>query len=184
MVLVRGDYDVNDVKLKNDLGADFLDMATDDQAKKYLGADFGSLGPVGVSEDVKILADQRVVNIKNAVVGADENGYHYINVNADRDYRIDAVGDFVIVKEGELSPDGKGKLKFTRGIEIGHIFKLGTRYSNSLKATVLDENGRAVPVIMGFMGLVSADCSQLFLNKTPMRTALFGDGQLHRLMYT
>lgn len=153
MVLVRGDYDVNDVKLKNYLGADFLDMATDDQAKKYLGADFGSLGPVGVSEDVKILADQRVVNIKNAVVGADENGYHYINVNADRDYRIDAVGDFVIVKEGELSPDGKGKLKFTRGIEIGHIFKLGTRYSNSLKATVLDENGRAVPVIMGSYGI-------------------------------
>ncbi|WP_239823234.1 His/Gly/Thr/Pro-type tRNA ligase C-terminal domain-containing protein, partial [Lentilactobacillus parabuchneri] len=108
---------------------------------------------VGVSEDVKILADQRVVNIKNAVVGADENGYHYINVNADRDYRIDAVGDFVIVKEGELSPDGKGKLKFTRGIEIGHIFKLGTRYSNSLKATVLDENGRAVPVIMGSYGI-------------------------------
>lgn len=153
MVLVRGDYDVNDVKLKNYLGADFLDMATDDQAKKYLGADFGSLGPVGVSEDVKILADQRVVNIKNAVVGADENGYHYINVNADRDYRIDAVGDFVIVKEGELSPDGKGKLKFTRGIEIGHIFKLGTRYSKSLKATVLDENGRAVPVIMGSYGI-------------------------------
>lgn len=153
MVLVRGDYDVNDVKLKNYLGADFLDMATDDQAKKYLGADSGSLGPVGVSEDVKILADQRVVNIKNAVVGADENGYHYINVNADRDYRIDAVGDFVIVKEGELSPDGKGKLKFTRGIEIGHIFKLGTRYSNSLKATVLDENGRAVPVIMGSYGI-------------------------------
>ena len=153
MVLVRGDYDVNDVKLKNYLGADFLDMVTDDQAKKYLGADFGSLGPVGVSEDVKILADQRVVNIKNAVVSADENGYHYINVNADRDYRIDAVGDFVIVKEGELSPDGKGKLKFTRGIEIGHIFKLGTRYSNSLKATVLDENGRAVPVIMGSYGI-------------------------------
>lgn len=153
MVLVRGDYDVNDVKLKNYLGADFLDLATDEQAKKYLGADFGSLGPVGVGEDVKIVADQRVANMKNAVVGADENGYHYINANSDRDFRIDEVDDFVVVKEGELTPDGKGTLKFTRGIEIGHIFKLGTRYSESLKANVLDENGRAVPVIMGSYGI-------------------------------
>lgn len=153
MVLVRGDYDVNEVKVKNYLKADFLDLATDEQAQKYLGADFGSLGPVGVGEDVKILADQRVVNMKNAVVGADEDGYHYVNANSDRDFRIDEVDDFVTIKEGELSPDGKGKLKFTRGIEIGHIFKLGTRYSKSLKANVLDENGRAVPVIMGSYGI-------------------------------
>ncbi|MBV0929162.1 proline--tRNA ligase [Lentilactobacillus sp. IMAU92037] len=153
MVLVRGDYDVNEVKVKNYLKADFLDLATDEQAQKYLGADFGSLGPVGVSEDIKILADQRVANMKNAVVGADEDGYHYVNANSDRDFRIDEVDDFVTIKEGELSPDGKGKLKFTRGIEIGHIFKLGTRYSKSLKANVLDENGRAVPVIMGSYGI-------------------------------
>lgn len=153
MVLVRGDYDVNDVKLKNFLGADFLDMATDDEAKKYLGADFGSLGPVGVGEDVRIVADQRVANMKNGVVGADEDGYHYVNVNSGRDFRIDDVDDFVVVKEGEVSPDGKGTLKFTRGIEIAHIFKLGTRYSKSLKANVLDENGRAVPVIMGSYGI-------------------------------
>ena len=153
MVLVRGDYDVNDVKLKNFLGADFLDMATDDEAKKYLGADFGSLGPVGVGEDVRIVADQRVANMKNGVVGADKDGYHYVNVNSGRDFRIDDVDDFVVVKEGEVSPDGKGTLKFTRGIEIAHIFKLGTRYSKSLKANVLDENGRAVPVIMGSYGI-------------------------------
>lgn len=153
MVLVRGDYDVNDVKLKNYLGADFLDLATDEQAKTYLGADFGSLGPVGVGEDVRIVADQRVANMKNAVVGADEDGYHYVNANSDRDFRIDDVDDFVVVKEGEKTPDGKGTLKFTRGIEIGHIFKLGTRYSKSLKANVLDENGRAVPVIMGSYGI-------------------------------
>lgn len=153
MVLVRGDYDVNDVKLKNFLGADFLDMATDDEAKKYLGADFGSLGPVGVGEDVRIVADQRVANMKNGVVDADKDGYHYVNVNSGRDFRIDDVDDFVVVKEGEVSPDGKGTLKFTRGIEIAHIFKLGTRYSKSLKANVLDENGRAVPVIMGSYGI-------------------------------
>uniref|UniRef100_UPI00403FB67F proline--tRNA ligase n=1 Tax=Lentilactobacillus hilgardii TaxID=1588 RepID=UPI00403FB67F len=153
LVLVRGDYDVNDVKLKNYLKADFLDLATDEQAVKFLKADFGSLGPVGVSDDVRILADTRVGNMKNAVVGADEDGYHYVNANSNRDFRIDAVDDFVVVKEGELSPDGKGKLKFTRGIEIGHIFKLGTRYSKSLNANVLDENGRSIPVIMGSYGI-------------------------------
>ncbi|EEI69968.1 proline--tRNA ligase [Lentilactobacillus hilgardii] len=153
LVLVRGDYDVNDVKLKNYLKADFLDLATDEQAVKFLKADFGSLGPVGVSDDVRILADTRVGNMKNAVVGADEDGYHYVNANLNRDFRIDAVDDFVVVKEGELSPDGKGKLKFTRGIEIGHIFKLGTRYSKSLNANVLDENGRSIPVIMGSYGI-------------------------------
>lgn len=153
LVLVRGDYDVNDVKLKNYLKADFLDLATDEQAVKFLKADFGSLGPVGVSDDVRILADTRVGNMKNAVVGADEDGYHYVNANLNRDFRIDAVDDFVVVKEGELSPDGKGKLKFTRGIEIGHIFKLGTRYSKSLNANVLDENGRSIHVIMGSYGI-------------------------------
>lgn len=153
LVLVRGDYDVNDVKLKNYLKADFLNLATDDQARDYLKADFGSLGPIGVDKEVRILADTRVANMKNAVVGADENGYHYINANADRDFKIDDVADLVVVKEGELSPDGKGKLKFTRGIEIGHIFKLGTRYSKSLNATILDENGRAIPVIMGSYGI-------------------------------
>ncbi|GAF35142.1 proline--tRNA ligase [Lentilactobacillus farraginis] len=153
LVLVRGDYDVNEVKLKNYLKADFLDLATDEQAVKYLKADFGSLGPVGVGEDVRILADTRVANMKNAVVGADEDGYHYVNANSGRDFRIDDVTDLVVVKEGELSPDGKGKLKFTRGIEIGHIFKLGTRYSKSLNANVLDENGRSIPVIMGSYGI-------------------------------
>lgn len=153
LVLVRGDYDVNDVKVKNYLKADFLDLATDEQAQKYLGADFGSLGPVGVSEDVKILADLRVAHLKNAIVGADQDGYHFVNANAGRDFRTDEIDDFVVVKQGELSPDGKGQLKFTRGIEIGHIFKLGTRYSKSLKANVLDENGRSVPVIMGSYGI-------------------------------
>ncbi len=153
LVLVRGDYEVNDVKLKNYLKADFMDLATDEQALKYLGADFGSLGPVGVGKQVRILADSRVANMKNAVVGADQDGYHYVNANIDRDFRIDEVDDFVVVKEGELSPDGRGSLKFTRGIEIGHIFKLGTRYSKSLKANVLDENGRSVPVIMGSYGI-------------------------------
>ncbi|WP_283678684.1 proline--tRNA ligase [Lentilactobacillus sp. Marseille-Q4993] len=153
LVLVRGDYDVNDVKVKNYLKADFLDLATEEQAEKYLGADFGSLGPVGLPEDITILADQRIPLMKNFVTGANENGYHLTNVNIDRDFKATDVDDFVFVKEGETSPDGRGVLKFTRGIEIAHIFKLGTRYSKALNATVLDENGRAVPMIMGSYGI-------------------------------
>mgnify|MGYP001502772726 CR=1 FL=1 len=153
MVLVRGDYEVNETKLKNYLKADFLDPAKPEDAEKYIGADFGSLGPVNVSKDVKIVADKHVTKMKNAVVGANENGYHYQNANPNRDFRIDETADVVFVKEGEESPDGTGKLKFTKGIEIGHIFKLGTRYSKVLNANVLDENGRAIPVIMGSYGI-------------------------------
>ncbi|MFC6206237.1 proline--tRNA ligase [Levilactobacillus tongjiangensis] len=153
MVLVRGDHQVNETKLKNFLDADFLDPATPEQAQQFLGANFGSLGPVGVSEDVKILADQYVGDMVNIVVGADEDEHHYINANVDRDFRVDAYGDFRDVQPGDLSPDGSGVLKFTKGIEIGHIFKLGTRYSDSLGATVLDEGGRQKPVIMGCYGI-------------------------------
>ncbi|MGX6429397.1 proline--tRNA ligase [Levilactobacillus yonginensis] len=153
MVLMRGDHQVNETKLKNFLDADFLDPATPEQAQQFLGANFGSLGPVGVSEDVKILADQYVGDMVNIVVGADEDEHHYINANVDRDFRVDAYGDFRDVQPGDLSPDGSGVLKFTKGIEIGHIFKLGTRYSDSLGATVLDEGGRQKPVIMGCYGI-------------------------------
>lgn len=153
IVLMRGNDELNEVKLKNYLDCDFLDPAEDAQARELLGADFGSLGPVGVAKDVKIVADLDVEGMVNANVGANENGYHYMNANIERDYRVDDFVDFRTVKEGDLSPDGEGVLKFTRGIEIGHIFKLGTRYSESLGATVLDENGREVPIIMGSYGI-------------------------------
>ncbi|MFD1455821.1 proline--tRNA ligase [Levilactobacillus lanxiensis] len=153
MVLIRGDHEVNETKLKNYLDADFLDPATPEDAQKYLNANFGSLGPVGVGEDVKILADQYVGDMVNVIVGADEDGYHYVNANAGRDFRVDAYADFRDVQPGDLSPDGSGVLKFTKGIEIGHIFKLGTRYSDALGATVLDEGGRQKPVVMGSYGI-------------------------------
>lgn len=153
IVLMRGNDELNEVKLKNYLDCDFLDPAEDTKARELLGADFGSLGPVGVAKDVKIVADLDVEGMVNANVGANENGYHYMNANIERDYRVDDFVDLRTVKEGDLSPDGEGVLKFTRGIEIGHIFKLGTRYSESLGATVLDENGREVPIIMGSYGI-------------------------------
>lgn len=153
MVLVRGDHEVNEVKLKNFLGADILEPATPEEAEKYLGATFGSLGPVGVSEDIKIYADLYVQDIQNAVVGANDTGFHYINANKGRDYQVVSFEDLRLVQEGDISPDGEGVLQFTKGIEIGHIFKLGTRYSEAMGATVLDENGRDIPVIMGCYGI-------------------------------
>ena len=89
----------------------------------------------------------------NAFAGANEDGYHFANVNPERDFENVTYGDFREVEEGEISPDGSGVLKFTRGIEIAHIFKLGTRYSKDLDANVLDENGRQKPVVMGCYGI-------------------------------
>lgn len=153
LVLVRGDHDVNDVKLKNFLAVDFLEEATEEDAQKYLGADFGSVGPIGVAEEVKVYADRHVQDLANAITGANETGFHYVNVNPERDFEVISYEDLRFVQEGDPSPDNNGVLAFTRGIEIGHIFKLGTRYSESMGATVLDENGREKFVIMGCYGI-------------------------------
>ena len=174
VALLVGNDQVNDVKLKNYLAADFLEPATEDEARQVFGANFGSLGPVNLPENVRIVADRKVQDVANAVVGANEDGYHLTGVNPERDFKAEYV-DIREVKEGEISPDGQGVLQFARGIEIGHIFKLGTRYSESMGANVLDENGRAVPIIMGCYGIgvsriLSAVIEQhacLFVNKTP-----------------
>ncbi|NQI69669.1 proline--tRNA ligase [Streptococcus suis] len=175
VALLVGNDQVNDVKLKNHLAADFFDVASPADAEKIFGANFGSLGPVGLPETIKIIADRKVQDVKNAVVGANEDGFHYTGANAGRDFQVTEYVDIREVKEGEPSPDGHGVLNFARGIEIGHIFKLGTRYSDSMNATILDENGRAMPIIMGCYGigvsrLLSAVLEQharLFVNKTP-----------------
>lgn len=174
VALLVGNDQLNEVKMKNYLAADFFDVASEDQVRQLLGAGFGSLGPVNLPEGVRIIADRKVQDLANAVVGANEDGYHLTGVNPGRDFTAEYV-DIREVREGEISPDGQGVLKFARGIEIGHIFKLGTRYSDSMNANVLDENGRAVPMIMGCYGigvsrLLSAVMEQharLFVNKTP-----------------
>ena len=174
VALLVGNDQLNEVKLKNHLAADFFDVASEDEVRQLLGAGFGSLGPVNLPEGVRIIADRKVQDLANAVVGANEDGYHLTGVNPGRDFTAEYV-DIREVREGEISPDGQGVLKFARGIEIGHIFKLGTRYSDSMNANVLDENGRAVPLIMGCYGigvsrLLSAVMEQharLFVNKTP-----------------
>lgn len=152
IVLMRGNDEVNEVKVASHLKADELRLATEEEAEQLLGAHPGSLGPVGVGENVTILADEYVKVLVNMALGANDDGYHYRNANLDRDFRVDAFGDFRNVQEGELAPDGM-PLKFTRGIEIGHIFKLGTRYSETLGAKVLDQNGRETDVIMGSYGI-------------------------------
>ena len=174
VALLVGNDQLNEVKLKNYLAADFFEVASEDEVRQLLGAGFGSLGPVNLPEGVRIIADRKVQDLANAVVGANEDGYHLTGVNPSRDFTAEYV-DIREVREGEISPDGQGVLKFARGIEIGHIFKLGTRYSDSMNANVLDENGRAVPMIMGCYGigvsrLLSAVMEQharLFVNKTP-----------------
>ena len=152
MVLMRGNDEVNETKVTNAIDCEELELASEEDTQKYLGAHPGSLGPVGVGEEVKILADNYVKVLVNVACGANDDGFHYVNANIDRDFRVDEFGDFRNVQEGELAPDGY-PIKFTNGIEIGHIFKLGTGYSEKLGAKVLDENGRQVNMIMGCYGI-------------------------------
>lgn len=152
MVLMRGNDEVNETKVTNAIDCEELELASEEDTQKYLGAHPGSLGPVGVGEEVKILADNYVKVLVNMACGANDDGFHYVNANIDRDFRVDEFGDFRNVQEGELAPDGY-PIKFTNGIEIGHIFKLGTGYSEKLGAKVLDENGRQVNMIMGCYGI-------------------------------
>ena len=174
VVLMHGNDELNEVKLQNYLGANSVDPATEADVEDLAGAHFGSLGPIGL-KDVKIIADREVQAVKNAIIGANEDGFHYRNANFGRDFEVDEFVDLRTVNEGEMSPDGRGTLKFARGIEIGHIFKLGTRYSDSMGANVLDKNGKAVPIVMGCYGigvsrLLSAILEQfarIYVEKTP-----------------
>lgn len=155
LVLIRGDYEINEVKLTNFLHADFLELASDEQVKALFNAPVGSIGPVGAPADLRIVADETVKKIINGVTGANEEEYHFLNVNFDRDFNVaeEDITDLRTVREGDIAPDGKSKLKFTRGIEIAHIFKLGTRYTKVMGANFLDDNGREQPLIMGCYGI-------------------------------
>ncbi|MCI2554217.1 proline--tRNA ligase [Listeria monocytogenes] len=153
MVLVRGDHEVNDIKIKNALDATNVELVDPAVAVELLGANFGSLGPINVPENMRVFADNAVKDIVNAVVGANEDGFHYINVNPDRDFSVTSYFDLRMIQVGDLSPDGQGVIKFAEVIEVGHIFKLGTKYSEAMNATILDENGRAQPIIMGCYGI-------------------------------
>lgn len=152
IVLVRGDHEVNDVKLKNYFEATSVELATPEETLKVLGP-IGSLGPIGVPTGIKILGDHSVKFISNGVCGANKEGVHYKGVNPDRDFENVIYEDVRFIQEGDPSPDGNGTIVFAKGIEVGHVFKLGTRYSESMNSTFLDENGKSKPIIMGCYGI-------------------------------
>lgn len=153
LAVTRGDHDINEIKLKNLYQADLVELATEYDAEQVLGSNFGSLGPVGTPEEVEVVADYAVRAMANATCGANEEGVHYINVNPSRDLAKVRYEDIRFIKEGDLSPDGQGKIKFARGIEIGQVFKLGKLYAEKLGASFLNDQGKAMTMIMGCYGI-------------------------------
>ncbi len=151
-LLVRGDHELNDIKAeKLDAVASPLEFASEDDIRKAIGAGPGSLGPVNLP--IKAIADRSVAVMSDFGAGANEDGQHFFNINWERDVSLPEVADLRNVVEGDPSPDGKGSLTIKRGIEVGHIFQLGTKYSEALGAKVLDENGKSVIMPMGCYGI-------------------------------
>jgi prolyl-tRNA synthetase len=152
-VLVRGDRSVNEIKLKNYLQAIRLEIADEDDIARHFGLPPGFAGPIGLAGRVRLLADYEIKNLINAVAGANESGYHYRNVSHGRDYQVEAFADFRLAQDGDACPKCGQPIQLKRGIEVGQLFKLGTKYSKALGACFLDEGGEEVPVVMGCYGI-------------------------------
>ncbi|BDR60630.1 proline--tRNA ligase [Lactobacillus xylocopicola] len=153
LVLIRGDKQINEVKLTHLLDADALRTATDAELEAITGVHKGSVGPVKADWADQIIADDTVKDLTNVVVGAGKDGYQYKNANLNRDFQVDHYGDIRVANEGEPDPVDHLPLQFTTSIEVGHIFKLGTYYTKTMGADFLDQNGKAQPVIMGSYGI-------------------------------
>lgn len=151
-LLVRGDHELNEIKaLKIPALQEPLTLASDDEIKAVANCLPGSIGPHGL--DIPIFADYSVMGLSDFVCGANEDGYHYTGMNWGRDLPKPKAADLRNVIEGDPSPDGKGKLSIQRGIEVGHIFQLGDRYSKAMELRVLDENGKNTTPLMGCYGI-------------------------------
>ncbi|MDY6840534.1 MAG: proline--tRNA ligase [Pseudomonadota bacterium] len=151
-LVLRGDHTLNEIKAENLAGvAEPLTMATDEEIEQAVGCKAGSIGPVKLN--VPVIVDRSAAQLANFVCGANREGFHLTGVNWERDAVLERVEDLRNVVEGDPSPDGKGTLEIRRGIEVGHIFKLGNKYSTAMNATVLDENGKTVIMEMGCYGL-------------------------------
>lgn len=150
-VLVRGDRELNLIKLQHALGVAELDMAEDGEVRRLTGAGFGSLGAVGLP--FKLYADQEVMRMKNLACGANEDDYHYINVNIGRDFTPQQVVDVRDAVAGDLCPLCGTPMQTVRGVEVGHIFKLGTKYSDAMAAKYTDQQGQAQSIVMGCYGI-------------------------------
>ena len=153
LVLIRGDKQINEVKLGHVLDADEVHEADTADLKEITGSEKGGVGPVNADWADKIIADETVKNLYNVVVGACETDYQFENANLDRDFKVDEFADIRTANEGEPDPVDHLPLKFTTSIEVGHIFKLGTYYTKTMGADFLDQNGKAKPVIMGSYGI-------------------------------
>lgn len=151
-LVLRGDHTLNKVKAEKIPGVKTpINFATDEKIKKILGCPTGSLGPINLP--IRTIADRSAATENNFVCGANKDGKHLVNANWQRDASYDAIMDIREVVEGDPSPDGQGKLQIKRGIEVGHIFQLGQKYSESMNATVLDENGKSTVMTMGCYGI-------------------------------
>lgn len=154
-VVIPGDRELNEVKLLNTLGVAEHEMAMADEGtvERVTNSDVGFAGPIGLIECVKILIDASVTEMKNLIVGANKTDYHIKNVNYDRDFKGQVVEDLLLVEEGDKCAKCGSTLKMDRGIEIGNIFQLGTKYADALGANYLDENGKASQIFMGSHGI-------------------------------
>ena len=150
-VLIGGDQEVNEIKVKNYLGASELELASDEMIMQATGAPRGFAGPVNIK--IPILIDYSVIDMINFVTGANKENYHIKNVNIGRDFKVDAFADFRVITDKDKCPRCGGSIKFARGIEVGHVFKLGTKYSKAMKAVYLDKDGQEKIMIMGCYGI-------------------------------
>ena len=155
VAIIPGDRELNETKLCNYLGVaeHELELADEESIKRISGAEKGFTGPVGLKEDVKILVDSRITKIKNLIVGGNETNYHIGNVNYGRDFQGKVVEDLLLIRKGDKCPKCGTEIKLDRGIEVGNIFQLGTKYSNSLNFKYIDENGKENLVYMGSYGI-------------------------------
>ena len=154
-VLIPGDRELNEVKLLNHLNVlgHELEIAAPEVVKEVTSAEVGFAGPIGLKENVRILIDERIPMMRNAIIGANVTDYHLMNANYDTDFTGEVVGDLVMAKAGDLCPKCGEKMSVERGNEVGNIFQLGTKYSKALNATFLDENGKEQLIVMGSHGV-------------------------------
>ena len=150
-VLIRGDQEVNEAKVKNRLGCDLLEMASDDLIVAATGSPRGFAGAVGIK--ARVIADYSLVGMTNVVMGANREDYHVRNANPGRDFPISEYADLRVIRESDSCPRCGRAIRIARGIEVGHVFKLGTKYSKAMKAVFLDRNGREQTMIMGCYGI-------------------------------
>ena len=153
MALVRGDHMVNEIKLAKLPGLAEYRLATEAEIGEYLGSEPGFLGPLNAKKSIRVIADRSVAAMADFVVGANKPGFHIAGVNWVRDLAEPETADIRNVVAGDASPDGNGVLGLARGIEVGHVFALGRKYSEAMKCTVLDANGKAVHPAMGCYGI-------------------------------